>query len=309
MARNNLSISLLFLIFGCAENTLIHKKSLLNACDYIVDSFDPINLTTSIFNTDSTLDIITWNLELFPKNNSLTVDSLVTIIMRLNPDIIALQEIGHQDYFNQLISKLDGWSGERTNGSYALAYIYKSELIINDIYEIAELDDYNLTRTPMMLELTWENEEIYIINNHYKCCGDGIIGSNSNDEEYRRLQSVILTKEYIDVYYSQNNVVVLGDFNDELNDDIVNNVFTAFITDDTSYRFVDLFINCSYFSYWSYPSWPSHLDHILITNELFDNVVHAQTIIAEDYFSGGWSEYDDVISDHRPIGIRLNFGE
>jgi exonuclease III len=306
MTPINLMISLLLLFYGCAENTLIPEKSLLNACDYIIDTFDPINLTTSIFNTDSTLDIITWNLEHFPKNNLLTIDSLVTIIKHLNPDIIAMQEIKNQNYFDQLISHLDGWSGERTNGDYALAYIYKSELIVNDIYEISELDDYSLTRTPMMLELTWKNEDYYIINNHYKCCGDGIISStDTTDEEYRRLQSVRLTKGYIDVYYNHNNVVILGDFNDELDDDIVNNIFIDFILDNTNYRFVDLFINCSYFSYWSYPSWPSHLDHILITNELFDNVQHAQTIIAEDYFLGGWTDYDDVISDHRPVGIRL----
>ena len=58
-------------------------------------------------------------------------------------------------------------------------------------------------------------------------------------------------------------------------------------------------------SCWSFPTWPSHLDHILVTNELYNNHDTTYTLLAENFFSGGWSEYEDVISDHRPVGIRL----
>jgi len=58
---------------------------------------------------------------------------------------------------------------------------------------------------------------------------------------------------------------------------------------------------------WSYPTWPSHLDHILITNELFNNLDSGdiQTIKIDQYLNGGWSEYDYNISDHRPVFMRL----
>jgi len=107
----------------------------------------------------------------------------------------------------------------------------------------------------------------------------------------------------------------LGDYNDLLTDpldalNILNkNVFKKIILDSLKFEFIDMNIALNSSSYWSYPTWPSHLDHILITNELFDNVVNTQTIIAEDYLSERWSEYEDVISDHRPVGIRLKFGE
>jgi hypothetical protein len=62
---------------------------------------------------------------------------------------------------------------------------------------------------------------------------------------------------------------------------------------------------------WSYPNWPSHLDHILITNELFDEFENlgskVQTIHIEDYFDRGWDYYENYISDHRPIGLSLKF--
>ena len=61
-------------------------------------------------------------------------------------------------------------------------------------------------------------------------------------------------------------------------------------------------------SNWSYPTYPSHIDHIIISNELFENFNNEiETIKIDNEFIGGWSEYDSKISDHRPVGIRLNF--
>ena len=221
---------------------------------------------------------------------------------------MALQEIGSQSYFNNLVNSLTGWDGERTSGSYGLAYVYKSDLNILDIYEIDELDKYEFSRTPYMLTVNWKNDIVYIINNHYKCCGDGTINyANSSDEEYRRLRSIQMTKTYLDTFYADKSVVILGDMNDELNDSESNNIFIEFI-EDILYNFTDYDIALGGSSNWSYPTWPSHLDHILITNELYNNHDTTYTILAEDFFSG-WEEYDNIISDHRPMGIRLTFGE
>ena len=288
MSIRYLIIILIFFFNGCAKNTFT----------------EPLPYTLS-FGTEETLDIVTWNIENFPKSNQ-TVEYLSQLIIELDVDIIALQEIGSQSYFNNLLNSLSGWDGERTAGSYGLAYIYKSNLNILDIYEIDELDRYEFTRTPYMLTVNWKNNIIYIINNHYKCCGDGAINySNSSDEEYRRLRSIEMTKAFLDTFYSDKSVIVLGDMNDELNDSNSNNVFIEFIEDDF-YRFTDYEIGLGNSSNWSYPSWPSHLDHILITDELYNNHDTTYTIFAENFFSR-WSEYDEIISDHRPVGIRLMF--
>ena len=162
-----------------------------------------------------------------------------------------------------------------------------------------------------MLEMFWQGQNIYIINNHYKCCGNGTIENIYSDEEYRRQQSCILTKNYIDSNLDNKNVILLGDFNDELTDPDTTNVFKVFINNPEKYKFVDMNIAYGSSANWSYPSWPSHLDHILITNELFDEFENSnltiQTIHIEDYFEGGWNEYDKYISDHRPVGLSLKF--
>ena len=273
--------------------------------------------STSQFGTDETLDIITWNIENFPKSNSLTVDYLSQLIIELDADIIALQEIESQLYFDELLNHLDGWEGYKANSaSYDvnLAILFKSELSVLSINEIPSLNSNYLPRTPLMMEMVWGGEHVYIINNHYKCCGNGSINYDDEwDEEYRRLQGSNQIKSYVDTYLSDYNVVILGDLNDEIQEPQTSNVFWAFINDDGNYKFADTDIANGSSTNWSWPGWnsaysASHLDHILITNELFNNHDTTFTILAENNFSG-WAEYDDVISDHRPVGIRLMFGE
>ena len=108
---------------------------------------------------------------------------------------------------------------------------------------------------------------------------------------------------------SDKNVLVVGDYNDLIEDDISNNVFQSFIDDSDNYLFADTPILDFPTSLWSYPSWPSHLDHILISNELFDDFNnaynHVTTIDMAQYFNNGFDGYYKCISDHLPVGIRL----
>jgi hypothetical protein len=163
----------------------------------------------------------------------------------------------------------------------------------------------------MVMDLNFMGENIFIINNHFKCCGDGIMNLDDlGDEETRRYTASNLLKEYIDNNLPNENVIVLGDLNDILTDALENNVFQMIINDSENYLFSDMEIAESSSTDWSYPTWPSHLDHILITNELFDELDNSdiQTIKIDEYLDGGWSEYDQNISDHRPVALKLDFG-
>ena len=102
---------------------------------------------------------------------------------------------------------------------------------------------------------------------------------------------------------------MLGDLNDILTDAQINNVFQMILEDPENYYFADTDIAYGNSSDWSFPSWPSHLDHVLITDELFDgiNTFEVQTIKIDDYLDGGWNEYDQNISDHRPVAIKFSF--
>ena len=340
----NKLIVILLIIYGCAIDQPISSSEPLN---------EPIQISS--FGTDSSLDIITWNIEHFPKNGNTTIDAIIDIIRDLNVDIFAFQEIESASSFNELVSSLECqevlynafgdcnqslgwlntengceeifgcenydiatkfyldyndcnnacnvyWEGFRANSaSYSmnLAYIYNSSKVtINNIYEIFNDDWWSFPRSPLVIEFEYNDNEIIMINNHFKCC-DG--------SEDRRESAVNLLKEYIVQEFNNKRVIIVGDLNDSITDSESSNVFVNILS-DSLFHFADMDIALSSSSNWSYPTYPSHIDHIIISNELFDNFNNEIETIKIDYeFMGGWSEYDSKISDHRPVGIRLNF--
>lgn len=266
------------------------------------------------FGTDDTFEIMTWNLETFPKNGQQTLDDVSKIVEALDVDFIAIQEINNQIAFQQMATNLAEYNGYIESTYYdGLAFLYKPDVVeINNIYRIYTTSNYwnVFPRAPMIIDITYHNQNITIINNHLKCCGDGILNlTNTDDEEYRRYEAINLLKSYIDNNLQNENVILLGDLNDELSDNIYNNVFQSIIDDNLNYLFTDYDIALGSSSNWSYPSWPSHLDHILISNELFNEFdlsnSDIQTIKIDDYLSGGWTEYDQDITDHRPVALKL----
>ena len=276
-------------IISCAEDKEIDS------------SFSSINI-----GTDSTFDIITWNIENFPKQNS-TVDYLLELIPIFDADIIALQEIESATDFQNLINSLDNYDGIITNSaSYNinLAFLYSNNLEVEATYEIFTDNWWSFPRSPLVVHIIWNEKDIYIINNHFKAMG-------GTENEDRRKSGSEKLEDYVNEYLSVENVIILGDLNDELNEDPSNNVFQNFINDASKFKFTDIDIAYSSSSNWSYPSWPSHLDHILITNELFDEFENEgssiQTIRLEEYFDNGWTDYEKYISDHRPVGLSLKF--
>lgn len=270
------------------------------------------------FGTDSTLDVVTWNIEWFPKNESITPDSVATIINALDADIIGIQEIDDTTLFRNTINKLSNYELVIAPGYFGgLVYVYNTRTVnVQSIQTILNTEDHwnALPRSPLTMEFTFKGEEYVVINNHYKCCGDGSLNrGNSSDQEARRLEANRLIKKHIDENLNDSRVILLGDLNDILTDNTKDNVFQLFLADASNYLFVDEEIAKGPLENWSYPGWPSHLDHICISNELFAEFKEVgssiETIKVEDYLSGGWSTYDRYISDHRPLGMKLKVND
>jgi endonuclease/exonuclease/phosphatase family metal-dependent hydrolase len=267
------------------------------------------------FGTDTTFEVMTWNIEWFPKNGQITIDYVIDIVEALEIDLLAIQEVDDISAFEQMLENLEFYEGYLESVWFAgLAYIYNTDVLqVNDIYEIYTTSPYwsPFPRSPMVMDLNYENDRIIVINNHFKCCGDGILDiTNPDDEETRRYYASNLLKEYIDEHFPNDNVIVLGDLNDALSDDNLNNVFQLILYDVEDYLFTDFEIAMGDISEWSYPTWPSHLDHILITNELFDDFGNGSSFIStikiDEYLTGGWWEYEENISDHRPVALKLD---
>ena len=77
------------------------------------------------FGTNQTFEVVTWNIEWFPKNGQTTIDSVRTIIEALNVDVLALQEIGDTNDFKTVINGLPDYGVFFETNYYAgLTYVY-----------------------------------------------------------------------------------------------------------------------------------------------------------------------------------------
>jgi len=243
-------------------------------------------------------DIMTWNIEQFPKHSN-TTSSVISIINDLHPSIIAFQEINSLSEFDIMHNQIDNYDGYRaSSASYRinLAYMWDTNIIKNvNIYEIFQDQWYPFPRSPLVMECEINNVDYIIINNHFKCCDDGVS---------RREEAVTLIKDFMDINYPNDRIIMLGDFNDNLNDSEYSNVFIPLLEDRNDYLFIDEDFEIDNYSY---PSYPSHIDHILISNELFIyfNSQYTQTYTVQ--LDDEVQFYFSQISDHLPVYLKLVF--
>jgi len=271
------------------------------------------------------IEIVTWNIEHFPKA-SYTTEYVKAIIENLDVDIYVLQEIQSKNEFASMLDEMDDYNYYIQTNSIGLnlAVIYNSVYInIKSTIELfIEDDDYFASRPPLLVNLEWQNnginKDLSVINVHYKCCGDDSISyvpdaDGKWDDEYRRLKASELLEKYISDNLSSRNVIVAGDFNDAIDEVDLTNVFLTFLDKPTEYKFVDMDIAISDEANWSWQGWNSsypaiHFDHILINNNLFDeldNSGEVDVIKLEEYFENGITEYDENVSDHRPVYLKF----
>lgn len=263
---------------------------------------------------EQTLEVMTWNIQNFPKTE-FTIDYAARVINAIDPDIIGFQEIESDSAFFGLIAQLNdldkhNWSGYRANRNYwkqELAFIYKTDLVgVHGINEIYFGDWQPFPRSPLVLECSFADQEIIIINNHFKA-------KTGAENEARRRDAVRKLDAWILVNHPDANVIVLGDLNDQLIDKGAANVFTEFLQETAEYKFVDYEIAVNDSADWSYPYWKyrGHLDHILISNELFDEFAAAnqfvKVITIDKFMEGGDDARYKYITDHRPVVVKLKF--
>ncbi|MEQ6168977.1 endonuclease/exonuclease/phosphatase family protein [Ekhidna sp. MALMAid0563] len=262
------------------------------------DSFSamPVQCTPELLAEN--LDVVTWNIENFPMESN-TVELVADIIRNLNADIYAIQEIDDMDAFTTLTNSLDGYEGIAydVRGGIELGYIYKSSEITSFGSPIELFDGQTspFPREPVEVEITHANGlSVKLINIHLKCC-DG--------SEDRRTDASEKLKAYIDNNYPNEEVIILGDWNEDFD---TGSSFSNFLKDIDNYIFADYPIYDGSGDDYSYPCTgasycPSHIDHILITDELCDNLTTTNTVRLDDCVSN----YLTQVSDHRPIMISL----
>jgi len=285
-----------------------------------IENNEPDSILVNAYGIEDRFEIATWNLLNYPTAGNTTIDKLAVLIDNLDIDMIAVQEVGSISAFDSLLSKLPGWNGrlspdvyspgnyQKTGIIYKSGFISVSKNISLTINDTTENGSWAFPRPPLsaFVQVKDKNRTIYEFNLivlHMKAYGDP-------ESEARRALACELLHNYINAEISGGSdpdFIILGDWNDELDDPESSNVFLPFLNDSSNYLFLtnQIVDEVSYIS----SSFQSMIDHILITKDSFEEFGTGEISVL--YLDEEYQSYTQYISDHRPVmavfkGIRLD---
>ncbi|SHM99713.1 Por secretion system C-terminal sorting domain-containing protein [Cyclobacterium lianum] len=304
-------------------------------------------LSGSTLEQDKTLDIVSWNIAWFgsnlprqgPEDPEQQLENVRNLIMSINADIFALQEITDLHLFESLVASLEGYEAEISpavsygsksyDSAQKLAFLYNTETIsrISSSVLLTGVTESDLNNYPSEPDRFWASgrlpfmmrveskvkdvtEKFSLVNIHARSNSGG---ESATDPRYAmRKYDVSVLKDSLDHYYGAEPLLVLGDFNDDL-DQTVSDISANTVADSaTSYaRFMEDQNN--YFSptlrlsqagLRSYISSEQLIDHMILSNEMAEAYIpqSARIIVPEN----GVANFLNNTSDHLPVKIRID---
>ncbi|MFZ0597030.1 MAG: T9SS type A sorting domain-containing protein, partial [Flavobacterium sp.] len=128
-------------------------------------------------------------------------------------------------------------------------------------------------------------------------------GSDIARYNMRKYDAQVL-KDSLDLYYANSNLVILGDYNDDVKASVITpnpSSYKMFVDDQVNYNALTLGISQA--GAFSYLSSSGFLDHIMISNELNDDYI--QNSIAVYDPRTDIANYTNTTSDHGPVIARF----
>ncbi|MDX2127546.1 MAG: T9SS type A sorting domain-containing protein [Chloroherpetonaceae bacterium] len=260
-----------------------------------------------------TFEIVTWNLKWFGvpaqsgyTDGALQIANAARVIRTIDADVYALQEISEAGAFNTLLDSVRsaGYRGfiAPISQQQKTAYIFKSSTIdsVSAAFTFST-GDWATGRWPY--EFTFDYNfggskyRVRAVNIHAKALDDG-------DSYARRVTDYQQLKSWADANRASDNLIILGDYNDEIPTSTFNqsnSPFLNFFNDSANYRIVTRFLSDRGLK--SYSS-RSFLDHITITNELFSLHLDSTQRVENTNYVGN---YLSTTSDHYPVWTRFQF--
>jgi len=279
--------------------------------------------------------VVTWNIRQFPQHST-SVDYVKNLLEKWNADIYFFQEINSESSLIAMVNSMPNYSYvvDEESGNLGFALVYKNEHITynskNELWADTPNNDdgdsdyennasYQFAdRPPMENYLTWtdgtKSIDLYVIGVHYKCCGDDTYDVNdTSDETTRRHHASLLLTDYIVNNRANDNVIVLGDFNNTGSQSVTNPTLSPFADQNnydtaSSFKMTDLSILQGPATGYSWQGWTSsydaaHFDHIIINQSMFTvDATSATSVIALPTETGlSNSNVSNRISDHQPV--------
>ncbi|HEU5173150.1 MAG TPA: endonuclease/exonuclease/phosphatase family protein [Gemmatimonadaceae bacterium] len=284
------------------------------------------NSTIPAEGTDSTLDFGTWNVEWFgdasngPSNEPLQQENVRDVIRMTDLDLWGLQEVVNKSAFDNLLAQLPGYTGflandplvtngaayysDFSNTEQKVGFIYKPSIAtLQGARVILTANDYDFAGRPPLeatfsVTLNGTTETLVVIVFHGKA------GATSTDRT-RRLNASNALKAYLDTSHPTGKVMVLGDWNDDVDVSIVSGMsspYANFVNDPADYVFPTKALSDAGIS--STVNYSDFIDHHLNTNELNATYVagSARAMRVDQYFTS----YGTTTTDHYPVASRYS---
>jgi len=254
--------------------------------------------------------VLTWNLENFPLSGE-TSAFVSETVTELNADLVAVQEISDPAAFVAMAAALPAYDAvlnDDPDGFQRVGLLYNSERVsLTDVETLFDgYDDlcgaagcwYPFPRPPLKAQVTATTAtgatfDFIVVVVHLKAYLD------AESEDRRRAACEALDGWIRDQLAggAEQDVVVLGDFNDSLTDPPQNNVFQPFLQAPELYTFLTLPLEEA--GQHTYISYDSFIDHVLITTDALAEYGDGVTTVLP--LEAAYSGYQSTVSDHRPV--------
>lgn len=289
---------------------------------------EPVLLPVQAQGTAETLELGTWNLEWFgdpgngPDDEEGQMERAAWVLSGLDVDLWAVQEVVDRSAFRALVDRLPGYAGlladdpsvvdgpayyrDFAGNELKVGLLYRSDLArVDSARVILTGQDHAFAgRPPVEVRLTVDRggaeEVLYLVLLHAKAGAEA-------DDRARREAGARALKDYLDRVRPRDRVVVVGDFNDDVDASITPGAATpylAFVQDPASYRFLTAGLSEQGVS--STVFYPDVIDHQLATDEMAADYVDgsAAAVRADQWVPA----YGETTSDHYPVVTRFRTG-
>ncbi len=300
-------------------------------------------LTGATLDKEETFDVVSWNIEWFgsssndPSDDNLQLQNVKTVIEDLDADIYAFQEIVDLDKFKELVNALEGYKGFTSPAVSAgasfeeaqkLAFIYKTATVDslstqvllqgvnpNDLVNYPSTTDrfWASGRLPYMFKVRVNTQggdrELALINVHTRSNGGG--ESTTNPRYAMRRYDVEVLKDSLDAHFANMPLIILGDYNDDLDETVADQTAPTVNTSESSFiryvedseNYVPVTLNLSNAGLRTFITFENVIDHVIISDELeIDWLVSSERIVQPFDLV---NNYESTTSDHLPVMVRF----
>jgi len=267
--------------------------------------------------SDTLLEAACWNIEWYgntgygPTNEALQQQNVTKVLQSAGMDLWALCEVSDSNAWKDLLKNMPDYGGVITNYAQVqkTALLYRKSMFqllrVRNLLPVYERE-FASGRLPLEITLSVNGstaDTLWVIVLHMKA-NTGTTADKADAYDLRKRASEAL-KDLLDNEHAGHKVLVLGDWNDDLDLSIYNNLPTPFsriLSDTARYLWPSRELTLS--GQRSTVSYSNMIDHQLVNRRMKPCYVtgSAKVFYLQNYITG----YGTNTSDHYPVYARYN---